>query len=111
MTDLHTQDIHQGTNSQSTIDQSDQVLSRAASLPAPRGRSAATNTPNRFEPLHLEIDPAIEHNLIDPKQLRQEPTLPFAGARRPRRLDSKAIVRGGGRAYYVLLHSLRRGSV
>lgn len=35
------------------------------SLPAPKGRSAAVNTPNRFEPLHVELDPSLDDSLMN----------------------------------------------
>ena len=47
-------------------------------LPTPRGRAAAVNTPNRFEPLHVELDP-VEPEDGDP---RVTPTLFFLDSTR-----------------------------
>lgn len=44
-----------------------------ASLPARRGRGAAYNPPNRFEPFHLEEDPSA----LETDELRQIPTTYF----------------------------------
>ena len=63
---------------ESALDQNASELSANTGPPAPRGRSAAVNTPNRFEPLHLELD----DDLIDPEQPYRVPTQYFVDSSR-----------------------------
>ena len=44
-------------------------------LPTPKGRATALNTPNRFEPLHLELDP-VEPDTGEPDTGEPEPIQP-----------------------------------
>ncbi len=51
-------------------------------LPAPKGRSAAINTPNRFEALHVELDPSLDDNLMNGGERSRVPTQYFVDSSR-----------------------------
>ena len=59
------------------IEDPDQSMPEPAVLPAPKGRSAAVNTPNRFESLHLEIDPSLDADLMNGGERNRVPTQYF----------------------------------
>ena len=43
-------------------------------LSAPKGRAASRNTPNRFEPIHLELDP-VKPDTGEPEPIQPRKTL------------------------------------
>ena len=62
----------------------DQIMPEPSndSLPAPKGRSAALNPPNRFEPLQLELDPSLAASLMNNGERSRVPTQYFVDSSR-----------------------------
>jgi len=67
------------------VHHSDQTVTEPGlndALPALKGRSAAVNTPNRFEPLHVELDPSLDDSLMNGGERSRVPTQYFVDSSR-----------------------------